>query len=553
MSSMQNGSLQSPVTAGRFLNNDTRSAEELRHQGYTSQTTPTEATATPAAPAEPSQLSEQVLRQKAHIQLQAAAREKATLKQETRESIAAEGIPKNSEIGGRTAFDDGDGTDDQDQDDEPQGLGPEETLQQLLENVTPCAAAYPVSLVQSTDRQRVDGSAERWTDVKGLRVLVRPSSDEDCVLLVANALLTPEADREESHWAINRLGFRISPKFSTFTRQRDWSHHVCIPWLDQPGKHSEQDYQVSANAGREQMHFAISGQRERRQLLAITLPAYQVSWVEDDEPLSLPVGPWRDVDGLYEVITTLPGERVLVICTMRYAAHWSSELNRGRFTLARDDVGLDGFADRGLQSVRALSPNLHRTLLMTTVDEPPPGPHLYRVRAALTAGTSTGVSATLEDQRQLALIRLPGNLVVGPMHVKEPIEIGEERWTEVPGLAVTISLKRPRDRVLLVYHTDCNPHSHFYEAHFTVFRRKEASAAPAQNLGFSNDFGLDMVFSDYAASSEYPNSLLCDTPGSLGTWTYYLCARVANMGTSKECPTATVGYSGSISAVLLTR
>ena len=42
------------------------------------------------------------------------------------------------------------------------------------------------------------------------------------------------------------------------------------------------------------------------------------------------------------------------------------------------------------------------------------------------------------------------------------------------------------------YHVDCNPTSYHYEAHFTIFRRKEGAVA-AQNLGFGEDFGLDMA------------------------------------------------------------
>ena len=66
--------------------------------------------------------------------------------------------------------------------------------------------------------------------------------------------------------------------------------------------------------------------------------------------------------------------------------------------------------DRGLQSVRSLGPSRARTLVMArhtlkmlkglsleglaqmqaTIDEPPPGPHLYRTRAALTTGDEWG-------------------------------------------------------------------------------------------------------------------------------------------------------------------
>ncbi|CAE7499787.1 ANK1 [Symbiodinium natans] len=428
-----------------------------------------------------------------------------------------------------------------------------EALQRLLDSIVPCYDTYTVSIAQSADRQRVDGSSERWTAVKGQQLTLKPFEEDDCLLLVSNALFTPESDREGSHCLLKRDGQSISSTFSGYSRQRTWSHHVCLPWLDQPMKCAEFEYQVMANAGRQGCHVVIGDKKERRQFFGLTLPACQVAWVQDDEVLGLPPGPWRDVNGMHEVIATLPGEKVLVLCTMHYVANWSSELNRGRFTLVRDDTGLDGLADRGLQSVRSLGPNQARTLVMATVDEPPAGPHLYRVRAALTTGDESGVSATLQNERQLALVRLPGHLVTGPMQATHPIEVTEGSWTEIPGMSLTCSLRRPRDRILLVYHVDCSPLSHFYEAHFTIFRRKEASSAPAQNLGFSEDYGLDMVFSDYGASSEYPAALLVDTPGSLGAWTYYVAARVANLGTSRENPPVVVGYSGSISAVLLTR
>jgi len=429
----------------------------------------------------------------------------------------------------------------------------EEALQRLLDSIAPCSSTYSVSVSQSAERQRVDGSSERWTAVKGQQLALKSVEEDSCLLLVSNFLFTPESDREESHCLLKRDGQSISSTFSGYSRQRAWSHHVCLPWLDQPGKLAEFEYQVVANAGRHGCHAVIGEKKERRQFLGLTLPACQVSWVQDDEVLGLPPGPWRDVNGLHEVIATLPGEKVLVLCTMHYVANWSSELNRGRFTIVRDDVGLDGLADRGLQSVRSLGPSQARTLVMATIDEPPPGPHLYRTRAALTTGDESGVSATLQKERQLVLVRLPGHLVIGPMRPTEPTEITEGSWTEIPGMSLTCGLRRPRDRVLLVYHIDCSPLSHFYEAHFTIFRRKEASSAPAQNLGFSEDFGLDMVFSDYGASSEYPAAFLVDTPGTQGPWTYYVAARVANLGTSRDNPPVVVGYSGSISAVLLTR
>lgn len=324
---------------------------------------------------------------------------------------------------------------------------------------------------------------------------------------------------------------------------------MCLSYLDQPDKRMEHEYQVAASGGVEGTRFVVSSEKQKRHFFAVTFPSYQIKWVSDDEMQSIAPGLWIDVDGFEEVIATLPGDKVLAICTVRYVAGWASEHCRGRFTIVRDDFGLDGIHDRGLQSVRALGPKMPRTALMVSVDDPPPGPHLYRVRAAVTAGTDTGVANELYGDRQLALLRLPAGLVSGPCRAQGPVRVDEACWTELPGLEVSIALRRPRDRVMIIYHTDCSPQSHYYEAHFTLFRRSETSAS--KNLGFSEDFGLEMIFSDYAASSEYPAGMICDTPGSVGMFTYYLAARVVNMGTSTDNPAVLVGYSGSISAVLL--
>ncbi|CAK0815885.1 unnamed protein product [Prorocentrum cordatum] len=64
---------------------------------------------------------------------------------------------------------------------------------------------------------------------------------------------------------------------------------------------------------------------------------------------------------------------------------------------------------------------------------------------------------------------------------------GVAHWTEIPGLSVSVTLARPRDKVLIVFHVDCNPQDHFYDARFTVFRRSEAGLGAVTNLGFSED------------------------------------------------------------------
>ncbi|CAK0815883.1 unnamed protein product [Prorocentrum cordatum] len=85
------------------------------------------------------------------------------------------------------------------------------------------------------------------------------------------------------------------------------------------------------------------------------------------------------------------------------------------------------------RSVRALAPNKHRTMLMVSVDDPPPGPHIYRARAALTVGSSeTGVANVIEGDRQLALLRLPGAAVAGPARVSGPVTIDEVKEANLP-------------------------------------------------------------------------------------------------------------------------
>jgi hypothetical protein len=473
------------------------------------------------------------LRQKVRIaELQAAAR-----------AEAASEADRPREDGG------GDDERSESESEESEDETPQEQLQRILSQVTPCASAYPLGVVQSQIPQRVEAFGGKWTDIKGLRLAVKPASDDDCVLVVANCLATPECGRDESRWAVQRGGSVASSTFAVYNRQPEWSHYICMPYVDQPGR-GEQEYQVSAKNGSNKTRVSVSPQKQRRQLLALTVPAYQVSVVEDDERQTIHPGLWTDVQDFYEVVTTLPGDKVLAICTIGYAASWASEMNRGRFTLVRDQLGLDGLEDRGLQSVRALAPNKHRTMLMVSVDEPPPGPHIYRARAALTVGSSeTGVANIIEGDRQLALIRLPGAAVAGPARVSGPVTVDEAHWTEIPGLSVSVTLARPREKVLIVFHVDCNPQEHFYDARFTVFRRSEAGPGAATSLGFSEDFGVDLVSSDYAASSEFPAGILCDTPGSAGTWTYSISARSENTGTSSTSPRIVVGYSGSISAI----
>ncbi|CAK0815882.1 unnamed protein product [Prorocentrum cordatum] len=151
------------------------------------------------------QLSEQVLCQKARIaelELQAAARAEAA-------SEAA-----------RPGGDGGEPSEGESEESEDRE-SPQEQLQRILSQVTPCAGAYPLGVVQSQIPQRVEAFGGNWADIKGLRLAVRPASDDDCVLVVANCLATPECGRDESRWAVQRGGSVASSTFAVYNRQAE--------------------------------------------------------------------------------------------------------------------------------------------------------------------------------------------------------------------------------------------------------------------------------------------------------------------------------------------
>lgn len=442
------------------------------------------------------------------------------------------------------------GGEDEATDDHEENSSDGETLESLLARTTPCAERYPLTLSQSSAAQRIQSRSGSWTTVKSLSLTVCLANPDDCVLLVARCALAAQVPQSEHELALLRGSSPISPTFIAHSRQEQCQHTLCIPFVDQPNRRGEETYTAGATGGGSSSGFWISPAKQRRQFFAVTVPAYQVAWVDEDESQTISPGPWCDVEGLANVVTTLPGDRVLVICTIPYQASWASEMNRGRFTLVRDDLGLDGPTDRGLQSVRALAPQLRRTALMVTVDAPPPGIHCYRARAAVTSAEMFGVHVELQGARRLTLIRLPSSLVAGPSFADGPITVDSNNWTEIPGLSVTVETKRPRDRVLIVFNADCHPLDYYYRAQFTV-RRYAGVGGPPACLGYSEDDGLETVCSDYGASSEYPVGLLCDAPGTAGLFTYCVLARVANMGTSGESPAVRVGFTGAITAVRL--
>merc|ERR1711972_433656 len=198
--------------------------------------------------------------------------------------------------------------------------------------------------------------------------------------------------------------------------------------------------------------------------------------------------------------------------------------------------------------VRATQKGVPRTCVMAVVDEPAPGPHKYEVKAAVTTGGNQKRVCHLdEDDRQLSLIRLPEGVIVGPSYTPGPAEVTEDKWTEIPGLSITVTLKNAFDKVLVVYSTNFNPGALSYEAYFTLFR--SGSKSGSKNLG-SEDQGMWSVASSSVGSSEYPVTMFTDSPGA-GTHTYSVYARTRRCDDRMEPTPIEVGPDGQISAVML--
>jgi len=291
----------------------------------------------------------------------------------------------------------------------------------------------------------------------------------------------------------------------------------------------------------------VSREKESRQLDAILIPGQQVTSARSHETLSVQTGRWYEVPGLQQISYTNEGEKVLVICSIKYTGLWADEMTRGRFTILRDDVSLDP-ESYGLQSVRAMQKGIKRTAIMALVDDPQPGAHTYKVRAAVTTcNDEARVMHLDDDDRQLALIRFPGDIVVGPSRCLGVATITEDKWTEIPGLTVTVTVKNSFDKVLVVYNTNFNPTEMTYEAYFTIFRT--SAQGKLKNLGHE-DQGMWSVASSSAGSSEYPQTMFTDGPGA-GTYTYTVCARTRRCGILLEEPAIEVGPDGQIAAILL--
>merc|ERR1712137_318319 len=301
----------------------------------------------------------------------------------------------------------------------------------------------------------------------------------------------------------------------------------------------------------------LSKGKERRQICAIVVPAMQISSGGCMLEQLVTPGQWHNIDGLTQVVNINHNERVLVVCTVYYRANWTDEHCRGRFTLLRDDERLDaeGF---GLQSIRCTYSGQagtlpSATLVMALVDNPPAGPHLYSVATCITAQENLpDASISLEGHsmfpmRQLSLLRLAADDVVGPFECQGVSTVDEDCWTEVHGLSVTVEVRNQWTKVLIICNTNFDPSKLMYEVYVTLFRRREKGGTV--NLGHE-DTGIWSAASNYCQSSEFPQIMFIDVPGT-GSHSYSVAARTRRCDVLLEPPLVEIGPQGQISAVLL--
>mmetsp|Transcript_32046 Transcript_32046/g.91956 ORF Transcript_32046/g.91956 Transcript_32046/m.91956 type:complete len:575 (+) Transcript_32046:99-1823(+) len=388
--------------------------------------------------------------------------------------------------------------------------------------------------------------AEGFSAVRGLQLSVKTREKSDKVLLICNLPTSTQQNHDGVSWTFKRGSYLVGPQFMHWTHEMCRLDNVLMPWLDEPGKARLQlDYTVNY---RLKGNVQVSREKERRQFTALVIPGGQVTSARSHEPMAVASGRWHDVAGLEQVSVVSQGEKVLVICTIKYTALWADETTRGRFTICRDGkVSLDP-EKYGLQSVRSLHKGIKRTAVMALVDEPEAGPHLYQAKAAVTCGDDEQRVCNLDDDdRQLALIRLPSSIVAGPNRCQGPTQVSEDRWTEISGLAVTVDVKGNHDKVLVVYNTNFNPTLMSYEAYFTLFRT--SATGGSKNMGH-DDQGMWSVASSSVGSSEYPVTMFTDGPGA-GTFTYTVHARTRRCDSLLEPSPIEVGPDGQISGILL--
>lgn len=401
-----------------------------------------------------------------------------------------------------------------------------------IEKVTD--AAGPMDAVASTVHKTWEcpaSAGKSLVEVPDLESSVVIDDDMDKVLVVALIPSLLKTQGEEAALMFMESGGQVGPKWGIS------SGHMMLAWLDSPGKGGRRsDYTVSCK-GSQGCVF-----KEPKQLSAMAFSDKQTTHTTSREPSVIDQGRWYNVPGTFVSSVLEGGEKVLVVCSIPYVCCWTDASTRGAFRVVRD--GESVHTDLGGQTVMASEDGAKNTLVMSLVDSPGAGFHLYQLQATVFTDSMEAQMMQIDDElRQMSVIRLPGNMVVGPSKPgKEtaPCLLDSPDYVAIPGMKAKVTLKSSTDQALIMFNTNLIPVSEKYKAQFTIFRTdaagKEANVVDSESLWVLDN-------SETTTAAMYPSSMFMDKPGA-GTFTYTLKGMVA------KDSTVMVGPHGQMSAVI---
>mmetsp|Transcript_5150 Transcript_5150/g.12354 ORF Transcript_5150/g.12354 Transcript_5150/m.12354 type:complete len:634 (+) Transcript_5150:73-1974(+) len=402
----------------------------------------------------------------------------------------------------------------------------DEDLPPTCESMRPAVAKLRVVEKSIAARSLERGAAA--VDSKGFAELgaavsVATKTARDRVLLLASLAATGSG--AQVSYAFKRSTYPIGPPASA---QVDSYAPLVMTWLDKPCESSDYAIVYKCDA---------SVQLLQGNLAAITFPGEQVTSSKSRLEMAVDKKRWYNVPGMQQVSLPGPGEKVLITCTLTCTPKWDNAMARGLFRILRDGVPLD--LGLGLQSVQTTRQGGKQTVTLCLVDNPDAGMHLYMIQSMVVTDGPDFEMVLEAGVRQLSLIRLPGSIVRGPVttYAGSATIVDKDTWTST-GLSLEVDVKGADDKVLLVFNTNCSPCERPYEAFFTVSRANDSTSV---NLG-DEERGMWMV-SDKLSASEYPMSMLLDTPG-VGVHSYSVSARTKTAKLS-------IGPDGRIAAVIL--
>eukprot|EP00747_Dinoflagellata_sp_TGD_P163587 gnl/TRDRNA2_/TRDRNA2_182394_c0_seq1.p1 gnl/TRDRNA2_/TRDRNA2_182394_c0~~gnl/TRDRNA2_/TRDRNA2_182394_c0_seq1.p1 ORF type:complete len:582 (-),score=133.32 gnl/TRDRNA2_/TRDRNA2_182394_c0_seq1:156-1901(-) len=382
------------------------------------------------------------------------------------------------------------------------------------------------SVESSVELQNIDA----FGVVNNLKVAVKDTTASDKVLLVCNLPIPSDQNCEESEWAI-KCGSR---------EVTTWSYKggatlvgSSVAWVDSPGAQKEAEY--TANCSIKGFARLDSPQ----QLAAIKVPGEETKLANSDEVITAKIGEWQDVPGLVQGVQTKKGDKVLVNLVLKFTCNFGDLETIGRITVFRDGICLGGQGSYGVQAIRSLQAGIKQQAVLTLMDDPEPGAHLYTVWIKVASLVDTPdnrdqrkPTITLEGEtKQLACIRLPEEAVAGPARCKGKTTIDLDKWQPISGLSTEIKVEKEDHKVLVNFYSCFSPTQMNYDASYTIIR---TTAGAKTNLG-DTEFGMKSVVCDDAVSQENPAGVIVDEPG-VGTHKYTVMARTRQCMRLPEAP-----------------